>query len=163
MESTKKNKKWLILGFILISGILIIGLITFPLLLGGTGEDSIDDSLNEDSELIAKGELVRIENNHYGEGNVSLVLVNETYVIQFINVTIADGPDLYVYLSEKSSYSGTQDDPGEYKDLGRLRAQSGSFEVKVNKQISTINNYHSVLIWCKAFSVVFTYATLEFL
>jgi hypothetical protein len=162
MESPIENKKWIIFGFILISGILIIGLITLPLLIGTTGEDSIDDPLNEDSELIAKGELVRIDNNHYGEGNVSLVLVNETYVIQFKNVTIADGPDLYVYLSKKSSYSGTQDDPGDYKDLGRLRAQSGSFEVEVNKKINTINNYHSVLIWCKAFSVVFTYATLEF-
>ncbi|TXT56152.1 MAG: hypothetical protein BAJALOKI2v1_630017 [Promethearchaeota archaeon] len=69
--------------------------------------------------------------------------------------------NFFFYLSEKSTFSGTQDEPGNYIDFGRLPAQSGTFITIMNITIEDIKKYGSVLIWCEPFKVVFTYASLE--
>jgi hypothetical protein len=80
--------------------------------------------------------------------------------VRFIDVSITDGPDLYVYLSKKSSFSSAYDDPGEYVNLGQNPAVTGNFTVLIPSHING-TEYASVLIWCLRFTVLFTYAILE--
>ena len=80
--------------------------------------------------------------------------------MQFVDVEIANGPDLYVYLSDKTFFSGIHDDPGNYIDLGFLPYNAGRFSMNIDNSTS-LNNVSSVLIWCKQVSVAFTYASLS--
>ena len=103
-----------------------------------------------------------MDSAHRGSGTVQLIKKGVgNYSIYFINVSIVSGPDLYVYLSKKSSFSGIRDSPGEYVDLGELPALSGTFEVEIFEYMGLIEDYKSVLIWCLPYSVVFTYASLN--
>ena len=98
--------------------------------------------------------------SHYGFGAVNVVtLEDEELELQFVDVDISNGPDLYVYLSQKSTFSSVEDDTGIYVNLGELPYNSGNFSVSIHSSVN-INNYNSVLIWCLQYTVVFTYATL---
>jgi len=125
-----------------------------------TGQPSMDEELSEDVTILSEGNLVRIDNSHWGTGVVQIVQDDEgNYFVYFIDVEIASGPQLLVYLSDKPTFSGTNDDPGNYIDLGELPAQTGTFAVSIPAG-TDIAKYKSALIWCEPFSVVFTYATL---
>ncbi len=142
--------------------IILVGVL--PFLVGpngGTNEDDTIEGIPDKTDIIlAEGELVRFDAAHWGEGKVRLFLKsNGNYYVSFVSVTINPGPDLYVYLSKKVSFSGPSDTPGEYLDLGKLPDNSGTFEVGITENIDP-SDYKSVIIWCLPFSVVFTYATL---
>lgn len=113
----------------------------------------------ESGKVLLKGTLVEIDDSHYGRGTVRIVsFPNGDRKLQFIDVKIANGPDLFIYLSDKKLFSGIYDTPGNFINLRYLPHNAGNFSISVSKGISLIN-VNSVLIWCRQFSVVFTYAT----
>jgi len=142
-----------------ISAILVIGggfTLGYFLLnpLGGTNEELTPGT------VLKSGNFVVMDGSHYGSGTVNVVVIEGGDVeLQLVDVDIANGPDLYIYLSYKSIFSGVTDDTGIKADLGELPYNSGNFSVSIHPLIN-ITNYNSVLIWCLQFSVVFTYATL---
>ncbi len=64
-----------------------------------------------------------------------------------------NGPDLYVYLATDKSASDTV-------NLGRLKANNGNqnYDIPLGTDLS---KHDTVLIWCKAFSVLFGSAELK--
>ncbi|MFW9773958.1 MAG: DM13 domain-containing protein [Candidatus Thorarchaeota archaeon] len=111
--------------------------------------------------ILLKGTFVEFDSSHYGSGTTQIVLLsNGNRQLQFIDVEIANGPDLYVYLSDKSTFSSIYENPGNYVDLGRLHFNTGNFSINI-AETTSLNNIMSVLIWCKQFSVSFTYAILN--
>lgn len=142
------------LSVIIIAGSIGLGSIFWLNLLGGENEDL------ESGALLLEGTFVEFDMAHYGRGTARIVtLPNGNRQLQFIDVDIAIGPDLFVYLSNKATFSGIMDSPGTFIDLGALPHNLGNFSINVNNAVS-LNDVHSVLIWCKQFSVAFTYATL---
>ncbi|MFW9893360.1 MAG: DM13 domain-containing protein [Candidatus Thorarchaeota archaeon] len=108
--------------------------------------------------VLLSGSLQEVDSAHTGSGTVQLVESDTgSQAIRFIDVSITNGPDLYVYLSKKSSFSGISDDPGEYVSLGLTPAVTGNFTVSIPDTVNG-QDYASVLIWCQAFAVLFTYA-----
>ncbi len=161
-ELMNRKSKIAIISVIIVASTLTIVLIVFPLFFGTTGMNNLTENLSNDYETIYTGNLVKMDDAHFGSGEVQLIKYsNGSHAIYFIDVEIANGPALYVYLSKKSEFSGIYDSPGEFIDLGTLPAQSGTFEVKINDAFENIESYKSVLIWCLPFSVVFSYATLN--
>jgi hypothetical protein len=111
--------------------------------------------------VLLSGSLQEVDTSHTGSGTVQLVHSDTgSQSIRFIDVSITSGPDLYVYLSKKSSFSGVDDDAGEYVSLGLTPAITGDFTVPIPDNIDG-TDYASVLIWCQAYAVLFTYAILE--
>lgn len=151
-----KKRLLIIISVIIIGGSTSIGLGAYFWLnpLGGANQDI------ESGIIRLEGIFVEFDSGHYGRGTVQIVdLPNGDRRAQFIDVDIANGPDLYVYLSNKSTFSGIYDDPGNYISLGLLPYNSGNFSI--NTLGASITNVNSVLIWCKQFSVAFTYAPLS--
>ena len=150
------RKKLLLISLISISiiTVLIIGVFLFPLLI------TLNENLTNNVTILKTGSLISLDDSHWGNGTIELVeKADGSRAIYFIDVEIATGPDLYVYLSKKANFSGPTDTPGEFNNLGMLRAFKGTFEVHVSSSLD-IGLYKSVLIWCLAFTVIFTYASL---
>ena len=63
-----------------------------------------------------------------------------------------NGPDLYVYLSTDKSAS-------DFVNLGRLKGNMGNQNYEI-PQGTDLERYGTVLIWCKAFSVLSVKAEL---
>jgi hypothetical protein len=123
---------------------------------------SMDQDLDDpEVTILLSGTLQEVDTGHKGSGTVQLAQSSAgNQSIFFIDVTITNGPDLYVYLSKVNSFSGVRSDPGEFVSLGIVPAAEGTFSVALPDTMDG-SEYASVLIWCQAFSVLFTYAILE--
>jgi hypothetical protein len=73
--------------------------------------------------------------------------------IRFENFKVTNGPDLFVYLSTDKSAS-------DFIDIGRLKANIGNQNYEVPEG-TDLTKYGTILIWCKAFSVLFGSADLK--
>ncbi len=90
---------------------------------------------------------------HEVAGNAQLILVDNKSFVRFENFKTINGPDLRVYLSTDT----TNDD---FIDLGPLKATEGSinYEIPTN---TDLEKYDTVLVWCRAFRVLFSYASFN--
>lgn len=107
--------------------------------------------------LIGRGELQRVDDLHRGQGPVVLFELDGRLVLRFENVEIQNGPDLHVYLGRGvgGSYDGNSD-----LYLGTLTATKGTFTYELPAGTNAAD-YKSVVVWCRAFSVLFTWADLR--
>ena len=103
---------------------------------------------------IAGGTLAGI--NHRAAGQVGLyTLMDGSSLVRIEEADMENGPDLFVYLVP---------DPGQQHDggavnLGRLKGNIGSSNYPVPADVD-VNDFATVLIWCRAFSTPFANATL---
>jgi hypothetical protein len=76
--------------------------------------------------------------------------------VRFEDVAITNAPDIHVYLSHDAG--------GKWAEatslyLGPLKATNGSFNYDVPAD-ADVSSYKSVVVWCRAFSVLITWADL---
>ena len=107
-------------------------------------------------KVVARGELQRVDDLHKGMGPVQLVDVDGKLFVRFENVAIQNGPDLHVYLARGM---GGQYDMTKDLYLGALKATNGSFNYELPAG-TRAGDFKSVVVWCRAFAVLFTWADL---
>ena len=91
---------------------------------------------------------------HDAQGDTfTIPLENGNEVLRLENFKATNGPDLYVYLS-------TDTEASDFIDLGRLKANSGNQNYDLPSD-ADLEKYNKVLIWCKAFGVLFGSAELS--
>lgn len=101
-----------------------------------------------------------VPRSHPGEG-VATVLNDGSAqrFLRFEDFATDNGPDLFVYLSRApvDGDSGAFDD--DFIDLGVLKGNIGpqNYEIPVDVDL---DEYGTVVVWCKRFSVAFTAADL---
>jgi Electron transfer DM13 len=103
-------------------------------------------------------------NNDHGSGNVTIgKTIDGKYLIHFDHLNVTNGPDLHVYLAPTVNSTDAGQVKSQGVDLGLLSATEGSLNVAVPTDIGrNLTKYHSVVIVCKTFSVIFTTAPLTF-
>ncbi|MEO8632641.1 MAG: DM13 domain-containing protein [Chloroflexota bacterium] len=107
--------------------------------------------------VLATGDLQRVDDLHRGTGPVSVVEVDGKTYVRFDGVAIQNGPDLHVYLGRGR---GGAYDGGSDLYLGALKATNGSFNYELPTGTAP-SDYKSVVVWCRAFTVLFTWADLR--
>lgn len=102
--------------------------------------------------------------NDHGSGNVTIgKTADGQYVIHFDHLNVTNGPDLHVYLSTPTNPTTGDQVMNGGVDLGLLKATEGSVTVSISANVAShLMQYHSVVIYCKSFAVVFTEAPLQF-
>jgi len=90
---------------------------------------------------------------HPASGAVKILRDEKTLYIRYENFKTINGPDLYVYLAKDL-------DAKEYVNLGRLRATEGNVNYEIPTDIN-LQGYKYVMVWCKAFGVLFNYADIS--
>jgi hypothetical protein len=107
--------------------------------------------------VIASGELGYVDAIHNGRGPVRIVDLAGQSFVRFEDVAITNAPDVHVYLSPET---GGKWEEGTSFYLGPLKATNGSFnyELPANTDVS---RYRSVVVWCRAFRVLITWADLR--
>lgn len=89
---------------------------------------------------------------HNAEGVARVIALDGTNVLRLENFKATNGPDLYVYLATDRSGS-------DIVNLGRLKGNIGNQNYPIPAG-TDLAKYNTVLIWCKAFSVLFGSAQL---
>lgn len=118
----------------------------------------------EENQVLKSGSFNKIDPLHYASGQVWVEKFGENYKLKFQeNFSSADGPDLYVYLSEPQDFKNRAIgglDTKKTINLGLLKKLSGTQEYIVSK--NDFEKYNgAVVIWCKQFGVQFSRAELK--
>lgn len=104
-------------------------------------------------EIEIKSAQIVGTSGHKASGSVRIVSdSNDTY-LRYENFKTINGPDIYVYLSKDL-------DAKEYVSLGRVKATEGNINYKIPTGLN-IKDYKYVMVWCKAFGVLFNYADIS--
>lgn len=106
---------------------------------------------NEDSGIVASGSF--IAQAHEVEGRAQLLRVEDQHILRFEDFKTINGPDLRIYLATDTTAE-------DFIDLGKIKATEGNVNYTIPEGIDR-EKYNTVLVWCRAFSVLFSYAVLQ--
>jgi hypothetical protein len=117
--------------------------------------ESMSQGIEINNLLLLTGSFVGVGDGIHDAQGVAKVIPVEGggNVLRLEDLVVTNGPDLYVYLSTDKSAS-------DFVNLGRLKANIGNQNYEV-PQGTDLTKYDTVLIWCKAFSVLFGSADLK--
>ena len=90
---------------------------------------------------------------HDVSGSVSVIGENGQRTLRFENLDTINGPDLFIYLA-------TDTTAADFVNLGEIKATQGNVNYEIPAGID-LTKYKFVLIWCRQFRVLFSYAELE--
>lgn len=160
---TLKRRTQVILASIALPAALIAAVFGYWTLSPLLYDVRVSEALPEDEAsggptVLARGQFVDADSVHRASGTARLVETAEgERLIRFDeDFQVINGPDLYVWLTEDP-----QGDPDAgYLDLGRLKGNLGSQNYAIPED-TDLSNYKGVVVWCKAFSVLFGRATLQ--
>jgi hypothetical protein len=111
--------------------------------------------------LISEGEFVDGDPGHHGEGRARLIrAVDDSFILRLEDFSVTNGPDVFVVLSTDPRGSRGSATAGDAVNLGRLKATDGNINYAVPDG-ADVSGHRSVIIYCRAFNVVFAVATLE--
>jgi hypothetical protein len=107
--------------------------------------------------VLRSGELGYVDTIHNGKGPVRIVEVGGERFVRFEDVMLTNAPDVHVYLSRET---GGKWDEATSLYLGALKATNGSFNYEL-PATADVTIYQSVVVWCRAFRVLITWADLH--
>lgn len=112
--------------------------------------------------VVATGNFDRKDDVHYANGQALIVKqADGTNILRLQDLDAANGPDLYIYLSEHPDPANSEQlHEGQDHNLGGLRATTGSFNYAIDPSVD-LSKVKSVVIYCRAFSVIFSVAELQ--
>lgn len=87
---------------------------------------------------------------HYASGTVRVVTVGGKSYVRYENFKTINGPDIFVYLSKDLEAK-------ESVNIGKVKATEGNVNYEIPAGINPAD-YPYVLIWCRAFGVLFNSA-----
>ncbi len=111
------------------------------------------DSNSEEAAQDSSGATIVGTFGHPASGTVRIVSDGVADYVRYENLQTINGPDLYVYLA-------TDLEAKDFISLGRVKATEGNINYSIPNGVD-INKYKYVLIWCKAFGVLFNSANLD--
>jgi hypothetical protein len=114
-------------------------------------------SVNKDEvqDTLKRGTFVTKDAGHPTQGTVYLIKKRDsTLVLQFDQFSTGDGPDVDILISKDEVYN-----TASVMKLDDLK-HSGSFVVSLPKGLDPMA-YHTVMIWCEKFDVLFGSSKLQ--
>lgn len=125
-------------------------------------EDARDDMMEPGAPVVlSAGVFSDADNIHKGSGNAGLYrLADGNHVLRLENLNVTNGPDLHVFLVRHPGPEASSDvTEGNYVDLGALKGNIGNQNYAIAADID-LTGFASVVVWCKAFGVLFSTAPL---
>lgn len=124
--------------------------------------ESMESMAFSEPRIAASGEFIDADAIHKGSGRATLYeLPDGKHVVRLEDFRTTNGPALVVYLAKHEAPAKASDvsDNGFVK-LGKLKGNVGNQNYPVPTGID-ISEYHSVVIWCELFGVLFSPAALQ--
>lgn len=137
-------------------------------------EESMEDMMGEHMEggeeseaqeaeapkVLASGTFTNADSFHKGSGTATIYeLPDGSRFLRLDDFSVTNGPDLFVYLTKNPSPSSGGDVKAGFENLGRLKGNQGSQNYEIPADLN-LEDFGSVVIYCRAFSVLFSPATL---
>lgn len=124
----------------------------------------LDRTINEEVALATGGNMLLAAASfepvrHDAEGRAQVVAVPDgDRVLTLTEFSVDNGPDLRLYLV--AGRPTTEGDVNDVVDLGGLKGNRGNQQYTLPPTLD-LDRYSTVVVWCRAFSVLFARAPLE--
>jgi len=131
-------------------------------------EESMEDAMSDEAkammdktpsvepQLLQTGTFTDADNFHKGSGEAHIVLLPDGQrIARFEDFRVTNGPDLFVYLVKDVNNF----DSGNI-NLGALKGNVGNQNYAIPADVN-LDEYDGIVIWCRAFSVLFSPADLS--
>jgi hypothetical protein len=105
--------------------------------------------------LLARGSFEPVA--HSARGAARVIRTPRGRVLTLTGFEVDNGPDLRVYVVAGPARS--EEEVDEFTDLGALKGNKGDQQYELPRQLD-LDRPHTVVIWCRAFSVNFARAPL---
>src|SRR3989344_4552724 len=105
----------------------------------------------ENADVLYESEFIPA--NHDVAGKVLVIDDGDSRILRFEDFDTVNGPDLFIYLATDNSAE-------DYVNLGRIKATKGNVNYDIPANVD-LEKYDTVLVWCRAFRVLFSYAELN--
>lgn len=113
----------------------------------------ISNTTSAPQEVEIKSAEIIGTSGHRASGVVRIIPDGDDTYIRYENFKTINGPDIYVYLAKDLEAK-------EYVNLGKVKATEGNVNYKIPTGVDT-QDYKYVIVWCKAFGVLFNYADIS--
>ncbi|MEV2253834.1 DM13 domain-containing protein [Streptomyces sp. NPDC050147] len=117
----------------------------------------------EGPRTVATGQFISHEHSTAGSAKI-LRLADGSHALRLDGLDTSNGPDLHVWITDAPVKEGKAGwgvfDDGKYESLGKLKGNKGDQNYALPADLD-VNEYSSVSIWCKRFSVSFGAAELS--
>ncbi|MEE9447419.1 MAG: DM13 domain-containing protein [Arenicellales bacterium] len=113
------------------------------------------------SAVIKSGTFKDADASHRGSGQVEIIETAGESVLRFSDFEVTNGPDLFVWLVKDKALKNSDDvKSSPTLELQPLKGNIGDQNYTLPAGIN-IDNYGSVVVWCKQFGVLFASAELN--
>jgi len=153
------KKKIIAIPIIAVAAV-VAGYYASPLFVNTTVDEALPEIMQSgDVKTLFNGNFMGVDDGvHNAEGQAKILGVSDGQAmhkaLRLENFKATNGPDLHVYLSKDP----TGIDSG-FINLGRLKGNIGNQNYEIPDDVN-LEEYSSVLIWCRQFSVLFGHAEL---
>jgi len=111
--------------------------------------------------VLSSGTFRNADDFHQGSGDAKLIMLDdERTIARLENFSVTNGPDLFVYLVKNPNPTSSADVKDGFVNLGRLKGNKGNQNYEIPSEID-VDEYNSIVIYCRAFSVLFSPAPLS--
>jgi len=127
-----------------------------PVVVNQSPNVSADEAVEtKENTVVFSSTFTGVDAVHWGRGGAQVLQTVNGPVLSFgDDFEVAQGPDLFVYLSPNAAGQ----ELGEYASLGSLKSVTGAQEYTLP---DNYESYKTVVIWCRAFGVTFATAELR--
>jgi hypothetical protein len=111
--------------------------------------------------VLGSGEFTVVDSIHKGVGTATIYrLADAQRILRLEGFAVTNGPDLFVYLSghPEPRSAGQLHETADF-ELARLKGNVGDQNYALPSDLD-LEQFHSVVIYCKRFTTVFSTATL---
>lgn len=123
-----------------------------------TTEGMTDGMLEIVTTVVKSGSLRDEDRLHKGSGTATIYNLGDgSNVLRLEELNVTNGPDLFVLLMQDPE---GRDKSQGYVELGRLKGNRGNQNYDIPADID-VSEHNAIMIYCRAFSVVFSTAPLE--
>ncbi len=115
---------------------------------------------NEPKKLLT-GVFQDVSANYESSGNSTIYTIESSRLLRFEDFAVTNGPSLFVLLSDQAEPKTKEDlQKGNYVELAKLKGNIGDQNYEIPAELK-IEEYKSVVIYCKPFKVIFGIAPLN--
>ncbi len=107
---------------------------------------------------LVQGSFVGVDLVHKGSGTAKIIEQGGKRYLRLEDFQVTNGPDLYVYLAQSAAPGNALESFEKYVILGRLKGNVGDQNYEIP---SLVQGYHTAVIWCQKFGVLFSYAVMR--
>ena len=147
---------WWLAALIVAAGLPVAWYLASPLFIDRIVAEKFTASRGE----FARGSFTGADGLHQGSGTARVVSASGGSELRFEDFQVTNGPDLYVYLAVRARPRSRGEVDEGFINLGRLKGNVGAQAYAIPAG-TELTRYRSVVIYCRAFHVVFSTAMLS--